>query len=115
MPDTTALPELIESEAQLDEVMTRPSATLVELVKTLRGPLLILGAGGKMGPTLAALARRAVEAEGCGPEIIAVSRFSDTHARDWLEAKGVRTINADLLSRDAVRKLPDAENLIYLV
>ena len=115
MPDIRTLPEIIENQEALDEVLTRPSAALVEFVKTLRGPLLILGAGGKMGPTLAVQARRAVEAAGCALEIVAASRFSDPSARKWLEERGVRTLSADLLSRDALASLPDSENIIYLV
>lgn len=110
-----SLPELIESEAQLDDVLTQPSPQLIEQMKALRGPLLILGAGGKMGPTLAVRARRAVEAARSNIDVIAVSRFSDSKAREWLDSRGVKTINADLLQRDALKALPDAENVIYLV
>ncbi len=115
MQEPSVLPEFIDTEELLDEVMTRPSAALIEFAKTLRGPLLILGAGGKMGPTLAVRARRAVEAAGCKLDVIAVSRFSDVRARTFLEDRGVRTLNADLLSRDALASLPEAENVIYLV
>src|SRR5436305_360794 len=97
-----SLPEIIDTEEQLDDVLTQPSAALIDQLKSLRGPLLILGAGGKMGPTLAVRARRAADAAGNKLDVIAVSRFSDPRARDWLEARGVRTLNADLLSRDAV-------------
>lgn len=115
MPAIRPLPEIIDDEEALDEVLTRPSAALVEFVKTLRGPLLILGAGGKMGPSLAVQARRAAEAAGCVLDIVAASRYSDPHARKWLEDRGIRTISADLLSREALSSLPDAENVIYLV
>ena len=76
---------------------------------------MILGAGGKMGPTLAVLARRAAELAGHSLEIIAVSRFADPVARRWLEDRGVATLSADLLDRDSIRKLPDASQVIYLV
>lgn len=109
-----AFPEIIDSESALDDVLTQPSAKLIEFVKTLRGPLLILGAGGKMGPTLAVRAKRAALEAGCDLDVIAVSRFSDSRAHEWLDARGVRTLSADLLSRDALRTLPDAENVIYL-
>jgi hypothetical protein len=112
---STPLPDLIETEEALEEVMTRPSAALVEFIRTLRGPLVVLGAGGKMGPTLAVRARRAADAAKCKLDIIAVSRFSDKKARERLEAQGVRTLNADLLHREDVASLPDAENVIYLV
>jgi len=108
-------PEIIDSEETLDESLTRPRCELVSFIESVRGPLLILGAGGKMGPTLAALARRAAEAAGQKLEVVAVSRFSDANARRWLEVRGVKTVNCDLLQADQVRHLPDAENVIYLV
>jgi len=109
------LPELIETEEALDEFLTRPRAELVRFIKSIRSPLVILGAGGKMGPTLAVLARRAAEAAGYGLDVIAVSRFSDTSARRWLEDRGVGTLCCDLFDADAVRKLPPAEDVLYLV
>ncbi|MCZ7545629.1 MAG: NAD(P)-dependent oxidoreductase [Anaerolineae bacterium] len=109
------LPHTLPDEAALDELMTRPRAALVAFVQTLHSPLVILGAGGKMGPTLAVLARRAADAAGRALDVIAVSRFSDAGARAWLEAQGVRTLSCDLMDRDAVARLPDAQNVIYLV
>jgi nucleoside-diphosphate-sugar epimerase len=108
-------PELIRDEAELDEFLTRPGARLTETIRTVPSPLIVLGAGGKMGPTLAVLARRAAAAAGHSLEVIAVSRFTDQRARQWLEDRGVRTIPADLLDRSAVARLPDAANVIYLV
>jgi nucleoside-diphosphate-sugar epimerase len=109
------LPEHIETEDALDEVLTRPMPALVESIKALTSPLIILGAGGKMGPTLAVLARRAADAAGHPLDIVAVSRFSDARKRDWLEARQVRTIACDLMARDAFAGLPDTDNVIYLV
>jgi len=107
--------DLIQSEAELEEVLTRPSPELVEFFRTLTGRLLILGAGGKMGPTLAVLARRAADAAGCPVNVAAVSRFSQPETRQWLEARGVDTLCCDLLDGTAVRHLPEAEHVIYLV
>ncbi|MBI3848758.1 MAG: NAD-dependent epimerase/dehydratase family protein [Verrucomicrobia bacterium] len=109
------LPEQIETEEQLDELLTRPSATLLDFIKTVSSPLVVLGAGGKMGPTLAVLAKRAATAANHPLDVIAVSRFSDTRARQWLESQGVRTLSCDLLAERAVKQLPEAENLIYMV
>src|SRR5690242_14994357 len=93
IPQTsTAQPPRIESTEELEELLTRPQAPLLEFIKTIRGPLMILGAGGKMGPTLAVLARRAAELARHKLEIIAVSRYSDSRARDWLENQGVTTL-----------------------
>ena len=112
---TPALPETVGSEAALDHLLARPRPALVAFIRTVSSPLIILGAGGKMGPTLAALARRAAEAAGHKLEVIAVSRFSNANARRWLEERGVKTITADLLRSDEARRLPDAENLIFMV
>jgi hypothetical protein len=109
------LPETIRNEAELVEVMTRPRPVLVEFMRTLSGPLVILGAGGKMGPTLAILARRAAEAAGNPLEVVAVSRYSDPRARAFLETHGVHTISADLMDQAAFAGLPDTGNLLYLV
>lgn len=68
-----------------------------------------------MGPTLAVLARRAAEAAGHPLEVVAVSRFSNDASRQWLEKRGVKTVSCDLLDSDAVTRLPEAKNIIYLV
>src|SRR5213594_3124107 len=93
------LPQAIETEEALDEILTRPRAELVRFITTIRSPLVVLGAGGKMGPTLAILARRAAEQAGHNIEIIAVSRFRDPEARRWLEDHGVTVLACDLLDR----------------
>jgi dTDP-4-dehydrorhamnose reductase len=111
----TGLPEIIRTEAELEEILTRPGAGLIEFIKTVSSPLLVLGAGGKIGPTLAVLARRAAEAAGHLLEVVAVSRFRQAASRPWLEARGVKTLSCDLLDADALARLPDANNLIYLV
>lgn len=108
-------PEVIHTEAELDELMTRPRHALIDFIDSVRSPLVILGAGGKMGPSLAVLACRAAQAAKKELEIIAVSRFSDPRARLQLEQAGVHTQSVDLLSRDSLESLPDATNVIYLV
>lgn len=110
-----ALPETIENEAMLDEILTRPQPALVEFIRSLPSPLIILGAGGKMGPSLAVLARRAAQAANHPLEIIAVSRFSDDSTRRWLEENGIQTIPCDLMVRSELDRLPDSENILYLV
>lgn len=110
-----ALPATIHTERELKALMTRPGSALIDFIPSLRGPLLILGAGGKMGPTLAVLARRAVVAAGRGPEVVAVSRFSRAGIRVWLEDHGVRTIAADLMAPGSLARLPDTDALVYMV
>ncbi len=114
-PNTPDLPEGIEAEEQLHEFLTRPSAPLVEFIRNLTSPLLVLGAGGKMGPTLAVLAKRAAAAANHPLDVIAVSRFSDAGTRAWLERHQVKTLSCDLLEAPAVAMLPDAVNLVYMV
>jgi dTDP-4-dehydrorhamnose reductase len=108
-------PTGIDTEEDLDELLTRPGPALVDFARTLSDPLVILGAAGKMGPTLAVLARRAAEQAGRPLEVVAVSRFSDDRARRWLDARGVRTLQADVLDRSALARLPDAGQVISLV
>jgi nucleoside-diphosphate-sugar epimerase len=84
-------------------------------MKNVQTPLVILGAGGKMGPTLAVLARRAAEQAGQRIEIVAVSRFHDTAAKLWLEARGVATLSCNLLDQGEIRRLPASKNILYLV
>jgi hypothetical protein len=111
----SALPAFINTEAELDELLTRPRDALVEFIKTVSTPLLVLGAGGKMGPTLAILAHRAARKANHPLKVIAVSRFGDKLARAHLEAEGVRTIACDLLEEKSLSCLPDSENVICLV
>ncbi len=100
---------------ELDELLTRPGEEITEFVSGLESPLVILGAGGKMGPTLSVLARRAADAAHHVLEVIAVSRFSNPSAERWLNDRGVRTVRCDLLRRHEVLALPEAANVIYMV
>lgn len=109
------LPALIEDETTLNEVMTRPGDSIIEFIRGLSSPLVILGAGGKMGPTLAVLARRAADAAGVPLDIVAVSRFSDLPMRDWLKANRIKTLSLDLLEPKSYSRLPDSKNVIYMV
>ena len=108
------LPLSFDSEQTLDEYMTRPTDALVRLMPSLKAGILILGVGGKMGPTLALTAKRAATAAGLNIPVIGVSRFSDTAVRDALDAQGIQTIACDLLDRAAVAALPNIPNIIYM-
>lgn len=96
-------------------MLTRLRPELVEFIRGVESPLVILGAGGKMGPSLAVLARRAASAARHPLRIVAASRFSDARARQWLEEQGLETCQADLLDRASLARLPEARNVIYLV
>ncbi|TWT75127.1 NAD-dependent epimerase/dehydratase family protein [Allorhodopirellula solitaria] len=115
MSITDSLPESFSNEAALDERLLTPSDRLIEFAASLRGPLVILGAGGKMGPSLAGRVQAAIVASGADARVVAVSRFSDPSSRDWLAARGVETISADLMEPAAISQLPDAANVVYLV
>lgn len=106
---------MFDSVAQLEARLTEPSDDLVRDLANLTGDILILGGSGKMGPTLALLAHRACLAAGAGQRVIAVSRFSDSAAKEQLDQAGVTTISADLLDRQQVAALPDAPNVIIMV
>lgn len=105
----------IRSIEELDAKLTEPPDELVSDIAGLDGDIIILGAGGKMGVTLARLARNAVERAGVGKRIIAVSRFSSGEARQELEAHGVETIAADLLDDSQLHGLPEIRNVIYMI
>lgn len=102
------------TEEKLNEMLTTPSAKLIEDVKKIEGDIMVLGAGGKMGPTLCVLAKNAVKAAGIKKRVIAVSRFSDPIALELLHSNGVETISADLLDKESLDALPEVENIIYM-
>ncbi len=102
------------TEALLDERLATPSEALVGDFRELDGDLMVLGAGGKVGPTLCRLARNAVKRSGKERRVIAVSRFSDPKTAEALNDCGVETIRADLLAPGALQALPDAENVVYM-
>jgi nucleoside-diphosphate-sugar epimerase len=111
-----SLPDYIQTSEELDFFLSRPTARLRQSIGKFSSPLVIVGAGGKLGPTLAVMARRAADEAGCALRVMAVSRFANSApARAWLEQRGVSTISCDLLRPDAVRQLPDSENVIHLV
>lgn len=105
---------MIGNEEQLDELLSRPSEADAAAVRALSGELLLLGVGGKMGPSLAVRAARAAQKAGAKLRILGVSRFSEAASRRQLEAAGVETIAADLLVDEHLAALPDASNVIYL-
>ncbi len=113
--DSSTLPDRVQNETELGDLLTRPSPRLIETIKGFPKRLLILGAGGKMGPTLAVLAKRASVLAGADLEVVAASRFSDSRARQWLESREIRTCASDLLDRRSLESLPDSTHIIYLV
>lgn len=102
------------TENELEEFLSRPDGRDVEAARLLKGDILILGVSGKMGPTLAMLARKASEMAGVSRRVIGVARFSTRATRDSLEAAGIETIAADLLDTAALARLPDCPSVIYM-
>jgi nucleoside-diphosphate-sugar epimerase len=108
--DPTTLPKTIDDVEALDELLSRPSQALIDDLARVDGDILVLGVGGKMGPTLARLARRAAPDK----RVVAVARFSEPGLRDALDRSGIETIAADLLDRAAVDRLPAIANVIFM-
>lgn len=100
---------LLETEEGLIGQMTKPAAAVKGAIAQLEGDILVLGVGGKMGPTLAELLVRAG-----ARRVIGVSRFSDPLQQRYLEQAGVETLRADLLDEDDLARLPDAPNVFLL-
>lgn len=99
------------TEAELDELLSEPRRQTVAALERCPGDIIVLGAGGKMGPTLARMAKRAATDS---RRIIAVSRWSASAAERALNDAGVETVRCDLLDREAVHGLPDAPNVIFM-
>src|SRR5581483_2118167 len=104
------LPETIKDIAALDELLCRPSQALIDDLEKVDGDIMVLGVGGKMGPTLAGLAKAALPVR----RVIGVARFSEPGVKQWLEARGIETINCDLLDEAAIHALPKAPNIIFM-
>ena len=104
------LPETIADTEALDELLCRPTRALIDDLARVDGDIMILGVAGKMGPTLAGLAKAASP----GRRVIGVARFSEPGMKEWLRARGVETINCDLLDESALRALPQAPNVIFM-
>jgi nucleoside-diphosphate-sugar epimerase len=104
------LPETIPDVAALDELLCRPSQALIDDLAKVSGDIMILGVAGKMGPTLAGLAKAALPAR----RVIGVARFSEPGTKQWLQARGIETINCDLLDETAITELPKIPNIIFM-
>ncbi|MCR4438056.1 MAG: NAD(P)-dependent oxidoreductase [bacterium] len=106
-------PSRISDEAQLEDLLSEPLPEVVAALATLQGDILILGVGGKIGPSLARMAKRASEAAGVARRIIGVALFESEQAREQLEREGIEAIHGDLLDRAFLEDLPDVPNVIF--
>jgi len=104
----------IHNVTDLEERLSRPDEADASAMAALDGDLLILGVGGKMGPSLARLARRAADMAGSGKRILAVARFSNSGLPAELAAQGIETITSDLLEPGALSRLPEIPNVVFM-
>jgi len=107
---TTARASAPRTEAELEEALSRPSPSLAAALHDAPGDIVVLGAGGKMGPSLARMAKRADPSR----RVIAVSRWSDASAAGALGTEGIEIARADLLDPRELAALPDAANVVFM-
>jgi nucleoside-diphosphate-sugar epimerase len=105
---------VIETVEQLEDLLSLPNDKDVAAMRSLEGDLLILGVGGKMGPSLARRARRAIDLAGVTKRVIGVARFSTGGLARELESAGIETIQSDLLESGALAALPDVPNVVFM-
>jgi len=108
-------PPAIATETELEDLLSEPTDEVIETLGRVPGDIIFLGVAGKMGPTMARMARRGSEAAGVKRRIIGVSRFSSQGSQEALNAQGIETIRCDLLDEDAVAQLPTAPNVIAMI
>jgi nucleoside-diphosphate-sugar epimerase len=104
----------IESTEHLEELLSEPTDEVVEVLARLDGDLILLGVAGKMGPTLARMARQASERAGVARRILGVARFSEPRVQADLQARGIETVHCDLLDPAQLAALPEVANVVYL-
>jgi nucleoside-diphosphate-sugar epimerase len=109
-----AVDDTIQNLEQLEDRLSEPTPGVVQTLGRLQGDLVVLGVAGKMGPSLARMARRGSEIAGVQRRIIGVARFSSAGLEAELQRQGIETIRCDLLDEEAVQRLPDAPNVLYL-
>ena len=110
MTKSPALPDRFRDVEHLEEVMTTPSAALIAALENLPGDIIVLGVGGKIGPSLAQLAKRAAP----GKRVVGVARFSEKGLREKLAGSGIECVEADLLDRKQIEALPKLANVVFM-
>ena len=105
------LPEQLNSVDELEEWLSRPAPAAMDALAAVDGDVIVLGAGGKMGPTLTRMIKRAV---GSDRRVVAVSRFSNKRLPDQLRSQGIEVMTGDLLDEAFVASLPRCANVFYL-
>jgi hypothetical protein len=116
MPQLEArqLPERIADLDQLEDLLSEPTPGVLDTLGRLTGDLLFLGVGGKMGPTMARMARRASDLAGVPRRILGVSRFSSSNLENTLQSHRIETIRCDMLDQAQFDTLPDVPNIVFM-
>lgn len=105
----------ITTVVDLEEALSRPTSGVLETLRRIDGDIMVLGAAGKMGPTLVRMLRRGLDEIGQRERrVIAVSRFSSSRIKDQLQRQGIEVITCDLMDRAAVAALPETANVIFM-
>jgi hypothetical protein len=107
-------PNYINNEMMLEELLSRPTPQLIEMMKKIDGDFIFLGVAGKLGISMVRMAKRACEEAGVEKRIIGVSRFSTSESIRFLEGNGIETIKGDLLNSEFINELPDIKNVVFL-
>ena len=110
MESVHRLPDRIEDEAHLEDLLSTPSQALIDDLSRLDGDIIVLGVAGKVGPTLARMAKRAAP----GKRIVGVARFSEADLAEQMQSWGIETIRCDLLEPESVARLPKLANVVYM-
>jgi nucleoside-diphosphate-sugar epimerase len=117
-PIVSSYKKSIRDVEELEELLSEPTAGAIDAMSALDGDILVLGVGGKMGPTLARMAKRASELAGVKRRVIGVSRFSASSPESALEhqlqAWGIEAVRCDLLNPKSLAELPDAANVVFM-
>jgi len=112
--DAPGWPEAVRDDDELEDLLSRPSAADVAFARSLDGDVAVLGAGGKMGPSLARRVRRALDGAGVPHRVLAVARFSEPALASGLERDGIEPLRCDLLDPAQVVRLPKVRHVLYL-
>jgi nucleoside-diphosphate-sugar epimerase len=107
-------PDKIADEDELDELISRPSDEVIEMFSHLEGDIIFLGISGKIGPSLASMAKRACDEAGVSKRIVGVSLFDSPEQQKRIESIGIETIHGDLLNTDFLKSLPSLKNVFFL-
>ena len=107
-------PDVIENESQLEELMSRPTPEAIEMFSRIDGDIMFLGISGKIGPSMARMAKRACEEAGVKKQITGVALFDSKEQQSNIEKLGIKTIHGNLLDGEFIKTLPKVKNVYFL-